>query len=171
MTGFEFFSRVLIETLTLFFMLVGLAGLLIPIFPGLLVMWLATLFYALIEVSTQSITWFEWVLFALITLLMLAGSVVDNIIIARQVREKQVPWGSIIFGYLAGVIASLFFTPLIGILAAPAGLFVAEFWRLRDHKVAFHSTRAWMTGWGITIAVRIAIGVVMIGLWMAWAWL
>jgi uncharacterized protein YqgC (DUF456 family) len=171
MTDFEFFSRVLLETLTLFFMLVGLAGLLIPIFPGLLVMWLATLIYALVQASNESMHWFEWVLFALITLLMVIGGVIDNIIIARQVREKLVPWGSIIFGYLAGVIASLFFTPLVGIIAAPAGLYLAEYWRLRDTKVAFDSTRAWMTGWGITIALRIAIGVVMIGLWMAWAWL
>jgi hypothetical protein len=88
-----------------------------------------------------------------------------------RVREKQVPWGSIIIGYLAGIIASLFFTPLIGIAAAPSGLFGAEYLRLRDSRIAFVSTRAWMTGWGVTIAVRIAIGVVMIGLWMIWAWL
>ncbi|MGB7875336.1 MAG: DUF456 domain-containing protein [Anaerolineales bacterium] len=171
MTDIEFLFRVLLETLTLFFMLVGLVGLLIPIFPGLVVMWLATLFYALIQASIQSMTWFEWVLFAMITLLMIAGSIVDNIIIANRVRERQVPWGSIIIGYLAGIIASIFFTPLIGIFAAPAGLFGAEYLRLRDTRVAFASTRAWMTGWGVTIAVRIAIGVVMIGLWMLWAWL
>ncbi len=171
MTDLEFFFRVLIESLTLFFMLVGLVGLLVPIFPGLIVMWLATLFYALVQASNQNMAWYEWALFVLITLLMIAGSVVDNIIIARRVREKQVPWGSIIIGYLAGIIASLFLTPLIGILAAPAGLFGAEYLRLRNPQVAFASTRAWMTGWGITIAVRIAIGVVMIGLWVIWAWL
>lgn len=171
MTDADFLFRVLIETLTLFFMLVGLVGLLIPIFPGLTVMWLATLIYALMRASYESMHWFEWVLFALITILMLAGNVVDNIIIARRVREKQVPWSSIIIGYLAGVIGSLFFTPLIGIIAAPAGLFGAEYLRLRDHRTAFASTRAWMTGWGLTIAIRIAIGVVMIGLWMIWAWL
>jgi uncharacterized protein len=163
--------RVLLETLTLFFMLVGLAGSLVPIFPGLTVMWLATLVYAIVQAANESMTWFNWVLFAIITLLMLAGSVVDNIIIAGKVREKRVPWGSILLGYLAGIIASIFFTPLIGILAAPAGLFVAEYLRLRDSKIAFDSTRAWMTGWGITIAVRVVIGVVMIGLWMIWAWL
>jgi uncharacterized protein YqgC (DUF456 family) len=173
MTDAEFLFRVLIETLTLFFMLVGLAGLFIPIFPGLTVMWLATMIYALVRASSETMPmhWFEWVLFALITLLMIAGNIVDNIIIARRVREKKVPWGSIIVGYLAGIIGSLFFTPIIGILAAPAGLFGAEYLRLRDHRVAFASTHAWMTGWGITIAVRIAIGVVMIGLWMLWAWL
>ena len=171
MTDLEFLARVLLETLTLFFMLVGLAGLLVPIFPGLMVMWLATLIYALIQVSNESMHWFEWVLFAMITLLMIAGSVVDNIIIARRVRDKKVPWGSIILGYLAGILGSLFFTPLIGIVAAPAGLFGAEYLRLRDPKIAFDSTRAWMTGWGITIALRVAIGAVMIGLWMIWAWL
>lgn len=171
MTDVEFFLRVLLETLTLVFMLVGLAGLVVPIFPGLVVIWLATLIYALIQASMQNMIWFEWVLFAIITLLMIAGSVVDNLIIAQRVREKQVPWGSIILGYLAGIIASLFFTPLIGIFAAPAGLFGAEYMRLRDTRLALASTRAWMTGWGITIAVRIAIGVVMIGLWMIWAWL
>ena len=171
MTDPEFFTRVLLETLTLFFLLVGLVGSLVPIFPGLMVMWLATLVYAVVQALNASMTWFDWVLFALITILMLGGSVVDNIIIARRVREKQVPWGSIILGYLAGIIASIFFTPLIGIFAAPVGLFGAEYYRLRDSKVAFDSTRAWMTGWGITIAVRVAIGIVMIGLWMAWAWL
>jgi uncharacterized protein YqgC (DUF456 family) len=171
MTDIEFFFRVLIETLTLFFMLVGLVGLVIPIFPGLTVMWFATLIYALVQGSNQSMNWFDWVLFAIITLLMIFGNIVDNIIIAQRVREKLVPWRSIIVGYLAGIVASIFFTPLIGIAAAPLGLFGAEYLRLRDHHVAFASTRAWMTGWGVTIAVRIAIGVVMIGLWMLWAWL
>jgi uncharacterized protein len=171
MTDLGLFLRVVLETLTLFFMLVGLAGSLVPIFPGLTVMWLATLVYAIVQAANESMTWFNWVLFAIITLLMLAGSVVDNIIIAKRVRDEDVPWGSIVLGYLAGIIASIFFTPLIGILAAPAGLFGAEYLRLRDYRVAFASTRAWMTGWGITIAIRVVIGLSMIGLWMIWAWL
>jgi uncharacterized protein YqgC (DUF456 family) len=171
MTDFEFFSRVLLETLTLFFMLVGLAGLLIPIFPGLTVMWVATLIYAIIQAANQNMNWFEWVLFAMITLLMIGGGIVDNIIIAQRVREKQVPWSSIILGFLAGLVASIFFTPLVGIVAAPLGLFGAEFMRLRDSKAAFDSTRAWMTGWGLAVVVRIVIGAAMIGLWMIWAWL
>jgi uncharacterized protein YqgC (DUF456 family) len=171
MTDIDLFLRVLLETLTLFFMLAGLVGSLVPIFPGLVVMWLATLVYAIVQTVNQNMMWYEWVLFAIITLLMIAGSVVDNIIIAQRVREKNVPWGSILLGYLAGIVASILFTPLIGILAAPAGLFGAEYLRLRDPRVAFDSTRAWMTGWGITASVRFVLGLVMIGLWMIWAWL
>jgi len=59
MTDLELLFQVLFETLTLFFMLVGLVGLLVPIFPGLTVMWLATLVYALVQVANQNIHWIE----------------------------------------------------------------------------------------------------------------
>lgn len=166
----EFLVRVLLETLTLFFMLVGLVGSLIPIFPGLTVIWLATLFYAIMQALNAGMNGFDWFLFAVITILMLVGNVADNIIIAGKVRERKVPWSSIILGFLAGIIASIFFTPLAGLVAAPVGLFGAEYLRLRDRKEAWNSTRGWMSGWGVSIAVRIVIGLIMIGFWMLWAW-
>jgi uncharacterized protein YqgC (DUF456 family) len=171
MTEFDFWLQVVLETLTLFVLLVGLAGLIVPIFPGLTVMWLATLVYALVQAAGGLMGWIDWVLFALITLLMIGGNVIDNIIIAKNVREKQVPWRSILLAFAAGIGVSLFLTPLAGIVASPVGLFLAELYRLRDRKTAFANTKAWVTGWGWAIAARIGIGVVMTGLWMLWAWL
>lgn len=171
MIELEFLLRVMLETLTLFVLLVGLAGLLIPIFPGLTVMWLATLVYALVQAGQGEMAWIDWTLFAFITLLMLFGNVIDNILIAKHARDKQVPWSSILLGFLAGIVASLFFTPLIGILASPAGLFGAEYLRLKNRQSAFESTRAWLTGWGLSVLARVGIGVFMVALWMAWAWL
>lgn len=171
MIDVDFLLRVMLETLTLFVLLVGLVGLLVPIFPGLTVMWLATLVYALVQATNQKMATIDWVLFALITFLMLVGNIVDNIIIAKHVHDKQVPWASILLGFLAGFIASLFFTPLVGIIASPFGLFGAEYLRLKDRHSAFESTRAWMTGWGLSILARVAIGVFMVGMWLAWAWL
>jgi len=171
MADLEFWLQVIIETLTLFILLAGLAGLLIPVFPGLTVMWLATLFYALVESSDQNMTWVDWVLFALITLLMIGGNIVDNIIIARHVREKNVPWTSILLAYAAGIIVSLFFTPLAGMVASPAGLFLAEWQRLKDKKNAFDHTKAWLSGWGWSFAARFVIGIFIVLLWALWAWL
>jgi uncharacterized protein YqgC (DUF456 family) len=171
MDGLDFLSRILLETLTLFVLLVGLGGLLIPIFPGLTVMWLATAFYALVQAFSKNMATIDWVLFATITLLMMIGNILDNLIIAKNVRDKQVPWMSIILGFLVGIIVSIFATPLVGIIAAPLGLFVAEYMRLKEHKFAFDSTKAWLTGWGKSLAARIVIGVIMVGLWMAWAWM
>ncbi len=169
--SWEFFGRVILEALTLFVLLAGLAGLLIPVFPGLTVMWLATLVYALVQAATGRMNWLDWTLFGVITVLMLVGNVMDNVIIAKYVRDKQVPWSSILLSFSAGIIVSLIFTPLGGMLAAPAALFLAEWRRMRDRRIAFANTKAWMTGWGWAIAAKLGFGVIMIALWMAWAWL
>jgi hypothetical protein len=162
---------IILQSLTLFFLIVGLVGLVIPVFPGLTVMWIATLVYACLQQIAKAMTVWDWTLFALITILMIVGNIIDNIIIARHVRDKEVPWSSIILGFLAGLIASLFLTPIVGIVASPTGLFLAELYRLKDRKIAFESTRAWMTGWGWSFAARFVIGVFMVIFWMLWAWI
>jgi uncharacterized protein len=167
---FELFLQVILETLTLFALIVGLLGLIVPVFPGLVVMWLGTLVYAILQNAAGNMTGWKWVIFGIITLLMIAGSIVDNLIIAYKMRDKYIPWSSILFAFAAGIIASLFFTPLIGLVAAPVGLFLAENRRLKDRDAAVDSTKAYMIGWGWAFGVRFLIGLVMIGFWMVWAW-
>ncbi|HET9587508.1 MAG TPA: DUF456 domain-containing protein [Anaerolineales bacterium] len=162
--------EILLQTLTLFVMFIGLIGLIMPIFPGLVVMWLATLVYALLQNGAGQMTGWEWFLFGLITLLMLVGNIADNLIIARKMRDKYIPWSSILFAFAASLVASIFFTPIVGLAAAPVALFLAESRRLKNQEAAIDSTKAYMVGWGWAFGVRFLIGLVMIGLWMLWAW-
>jgi len=162
--------EVLLEILTLFVLLVGLVGLIVPVFPGLTVMWLGTLAYALLQNSAGRMTAWDWFLFALITILMIVGNVADNLIIARKMRDKYIPWSSILWAFAAGIVASLFCTPIIGLVAAPAGLFLAEMNRLKDRSSAIESTKAYMVGWGWAFGARFLIGLAMTGLWMLSAW-
>ena len=166
----ELFLQVVLETLILFALIVGLLGLIVPVFPGLVVMWLGTLVYAILQNSAGNMNSWKWFIFAIITLLMISGSIVDNLIIAYKMRDKYIPWSSILFAFVAGVIASLFFTPLVGLVAAPVGLFLAENRRLQDRDAAVDSTKAYMIGWGWAFGIRFLIGLMMIGLWMIWAW-
>jgi len=166
-----FFFQVALETLTLFALLVGLVGLIVPVFPGLTVMWLATLVYALIQGAADKMTGWDWFAFAIITLLMIVGNIVDNLIIAAKMRDQFIPWSSILLAFAAGIVVSIFFTPLVGLVAAPAGLFLAELNRLKNRDEAIKSTKAYMIGWGWAFAARFLIGMTMIGLWMLWAWL
>jgi uncharacterized protein YqgC (DUF456 family) len=170
-TNPQFWGEVLLQTLTLFALLVGLLGLLVPVFPGLVVMWLATLVYALIENAAGRMAWIDWTLFGLITVLMLVGSVIDNIIIARKMRGQSIPWSSIIVAFLVGIVASIFFTPLLGLASSPLALFGAEYMRLRDRRLAFDSAKAYMIGWGWSFAAVFGIGVLMLVVWLLWAWL
>ena len=166
----ELFLQVVLETFTLFALIVGLLGLIVPVFPGLVVMWLGTLVYAIFQNAAGNMTGWKWFIFGIITLLMIGGSIADNLIIAGKMRDKYVPWSSILLAFAAGVIASLFFTPIIGLVAAPVGLFLAESRRLKDRDAAVESTKAYMIGWGWAFGVRFVIGLVMIGFWMIWAW-
>ncbi len=167
----EFLGQVILETFTLFVLIIGLVGLIVPVFPGLTVMWLGTLAYALIQSAAGHMTGWDWFLFALITLLMIIGNVVDNIIIARKMRDKYVPWSSILIAFVAGIVASFFLTPLVGLVAAPLGLFLAELGRLKNRDAAIESTKAYMIGWGWAFGARFIIGLMITGFWMLWAWL
>jgi len=167
---FEAALQIILEIFTLFVLLVGLLGLIVPVFPGLTVMWLGTLVYALIQNSAGNMTGWKWFLFGLITVLMIIGNIVDNLIIARKMRDKYIPWSSILWAFAAGIVASLFFTPLIGLVAAPAGLFLAESTRLKNRDAAIDSTKAYMIGWGWAFGARFLIGLVMMAFWLIWAW-
>ena len=168
---FPFFFQVIVQTFTLFFMLVGLFGLIVPVFPGLTVMWLAALVYALVQSASGLMAWVDWLLFAFITLFMIGGNIVDNIIIASKMRGHEIPWKTIILCYIVGIVVSLFFTPLAGLVASPLALLGLEYLRFRDRKLAFESARVFMIGWGASFAVRFGIGILMVIFWMLWAWL
>ena len=168
---FQFAFQILLDVLTLFILLVGLVGLIVPVFPGLTVMWLATLVYAIIQASRGLMTGWEWFAFAIITLLMIGGNIVDNLIIARKMRDQYIPWSSILIAFAAGIVASLFFTPIIGLAAAPLGLFLAELRRLKERDAAIASTKAYMIGGGWAFGARFIIGLFITGIWMLWAWI
>jgi len=163
----EFWLRVGVETLTLFALIIGTAGLIVPVFPGLVVNWVAILIYGII--SGFGIK--GWIIFVLVTILMIVGNVVDNIMMGGKARESGASWFSIGTGYVASLIVSFFFTPVAGLVTAPVSVFLVEFIRLKKWREALNVAWSLMVGWGWSIGIRITIGVAMIGLWMIWAWL
>jgi uncharacterized protein len=170
MVNWPLVEELLLQSITLTFMLVGLFGLVIPVFPGIVVIWLAALIYAVAAVMNGTMDIWGWLLFALITILMIAGNFVDNIIMARKLRETGTPWRSIAIGYVAGVVSSLFLTPFAALLITPLALYLAEYQRLRSGREAIQSAKSWLIGFGWSFVAMFIIGAVMIGLWMLWAW-
>ena len=145
-------------------MLVGLFGLVIPIFPGNVIMWIAVLIYGvLFDFGVKGV-----ILFIIITLLTIAAVLGDNVLMGAKAREKGASWLSIGLALFAGVIFTLIFPPLGGIIAAPLVLFGAEYYRLKDRDQATQVTRAMLAGWGWAFVLRFGIGVVVLFLWGIW---
>ena len=90
---------------------------------------------------------------------------------AKKVRELNTPWSAILLAFGVGILVSLIFTPIVGLVAAPAGLFLAEQRRLKDRTAAWNSTKAYLVGWGWAFGARFLIGLAITGLWMLWAWI
>ena len=76
----------IIKGITLTAMLVGL--LVIPILPGLVIIWVAALGYGL----AAGFGVLGWIMFAIITVLMLVGSIVDNVLMGTSAHKEGAPW-------------------------------------------------------------------------------
>ncbi|MGD9094151.1 MAG: DUF456 domain-containing protein [Anaerolineales bacterium] len=148
-------------------MLVGLIGLVVPIFPGTVVIWGGALLYAIVTgFDTLSI-----VMFILITLLMIAGSLVDNVFMGAGARKGGASWltiGVALFGAVVGTIA---FPPFGGLIAAPLAVLILEFWRTKEIKKAGGALLGMATGWGLSFLARFGIGFLMMVFWWVWVWL
>lgn len=152
--------------LTQFFMLIGLFGLILPIFPGTVVMWLAALGYGIANgFSTLGI-----VLFVVITVLMLAGTVVDNVMMGAGARKGGASWLSIGAALVAGVAGTLLWPPIGGIIAAPVAVLLLEYKRTGDLGKARQALVGLAKGWGLSFILRFGVGVLMMGLWWLWVW-
>ncbi|MFU8772653.1 MAG: DUF456 domain-containing protein [Anaerolineales bacterium] len=154
-----------IFTLTLIVMLIGLVGVIIPIFPGVLVIWLAALGYGLL-------TSFEppgLLIFIIITLALIPGVTVDNILMGAGARRGGASWVSILVALVAGIAGTLLFPPIGGLIAAPLAVLLLEFQRVRDMGKAWGATRGLAIGWLLSVGAKFIIGSLMIGLWLIWA--
>ena len=145
-------------------MMVGLFFSIIPFFPGITVIWLAALLYGIITgFDTLGI-----VLFVLITIGMLFGISVDNILMGAGARRGGASWLTIAVGLVAGIIGTVIFPPFGGLIAAPLAIFLLEVLRNRQWRSGWRATRGLALGWGLSFLVRFAIGLVMIVIWLTW---
>jgi uncharacterized protein YqgC (DUF456 family) len=145
-------------------MAVGLFGMVVPIYPGVVIIWAAALIHGL---ATGFLTLEVWVL-VVITLLAIVGTLVDNFLMGGKARQAGASWISIGGALLAGVIGTFAFPPMGGLIAAPTLLFLLEFARLRDSTEAWDITKGLLTGWGLSFVARFIIGLVMILIWAVW---
>lgn len=151
--------------LVLVSMLVGLFGLAVPVFPGIAVIWLAALGYGIAQGFGALGGW----MFALITVLMIAGSLVDNLLAWAGARRGGASWQNMLIGLVAGILGMAFLPPIGGLLTAPLAILLLEYLRRRDWSVAFAALRGMAVGWGLAFIIRFGMGVGMIVLWLVWA--
>ncbi len=121
--------------LTLFFMLLGLFGLLFPVIPGLFIMWLSALGYGVVSgFDTLGI-----VMFVLITLLAVGGSLADNLFMGAGARWGGACWGTILVALLWRVIDTFRIFDVIYLLTAGGPARATETVSIYVYRYGFQS--------------------------------
>jgi len=157
-------GRVTLQVIVLAVMLFGLLGLIIPVLPGLVIIWVPALVYGVLT----GFNLLSGALFAVMTILMIIGNLSDNVIMGAKARQTGASWLAIGVALVAGILGSLIFPPFGGLITALLGLFAVEFYRLKDIQRAIDSTRSMAIGCGWAAVLRFGIGAIMILLWGAW---
>ena len=147
-------------------MLVGLFGLIVPLFPGIVVMWLAALGYGV----ATGFRWLGIILFIIITILMLAGTLVDNFFMGAGARKGGASWVAIGVALVGGVVGTILYPPVGGLIAAPLSVLLLELLRTRNIKKAWQAFLGLAAGWGLSFFVRFGIGVAIMVIWWLWVW-
>ena len=149
-------------------MAIGLLGLLLYIIPGLTIIWLAILAYGIVTgFSLQS-----GILFAVITLLMVGGNLIDNLLMGAEAKKTGASWAAVVVALIAGIAGTFILPPFGGLLFAAVSILVVEWIRKRDLKEGAKSAGGILKGCGFAVITRLGIGILMIGLWVVWVlWL
>lgn len=149
----------------LLIMAMGLAGLVVPVFPGNTVIWAGALAYGLVDGFSGKALWF----FVPITILTVMALAADNLLMGAKAKQAGAAWSSIGITLVAAFVTSVVLTPFAGLIAAPLTLFLAEFFRnQQDGKLAWEITRGLMLGCGWAFVTRFSLGLVSIGLYLWW---
>lgn len=149
--------------LALIIMLVGLAGIILPVVPGVALIWLAAVGYAIVDGFTQV----GPVILVVFTLLGLLGVTAELWVSSLGGKAGGASWWSIVAGGLTGFIGLIVFSVPGAVIGATLGVLGMEAWRREgDWREAAKASGGWLAGWLLSMAVQALIGLTIIGLFL-----
>ena len=145
-------------------MAVGIAGTILPVVPGLVLVALAALAYGVVE----GFGTIGAVAFVLIVVVGVAGTAAGVVVPQRAASAGGAPRSSILIGAV-GAALGFFLVPIVGLpLGGVIGIYLGERARSGDAEVAWRTTRATIRGFGVAALLQLAAGLLMAAIWVAW---
>ncbi|WP_322922018.1 DUF456 domain-containing protein [Nocardioides renjunii] len=139
---------------------VGIAGIIVPVLPGTLLVLGAVLVWAL-EIGTST----AWAVFAACALLLVGGSIVKYLVPGRRLKASGVPNRTLVAG---GVLAfvGFFVIPLVGMfIGFVLGVYAAERARVGGAQ-AWPSTMAALRAVGVSILIELVAAFLAAVVWV-----
>ena len=135
---------------------IGLCGVLVPVLPGLALVWASILVWALAVGGSVA-----WTVLGVVTALFAAGTVVKYVVPGRRLRRAGVPWTSTAVGVALGLVG-FFLIPVVGlVLGFVLGVYLAEWQRLNAPGAAWQSLKHALEAAGVSMLIEMSAGLAM----------
>ena len=146
------------------FILVGIVGTVVPILPGMLLVWFTVLVYAW-RTGFEAVGWPSLIFITIIALV--AG--LSNIWLPLLGAQKT---GAAKRALLLGVIGAIAGTfiipiPILGtVIGYAIGVFLGEFMKVRNWRLALKASLGGVAGWGVSTIVEIVGGLLILAIFV-----
>lgn len=130
---------------------VGLIGIVVPLLPGILLVYAAILVWAFVESNVTG-----WVTLGVVTVLIGATTLIKYMWPMKRMRAADVGTVTLLAGAVLGIIG-FFVIPVVGlVIGFVLGVYLAELANRRDQRVAWTSTKHAVKGVALSVGVELA---------------
>lgn len=158
-------SDLWITVIAAIIMIIGMCGTLLPLLPGMILMWVTGLGYGYF-VGFGSV---GTVVMVILTILLLVSFAAGVLIPKKAADQAGVSWITQLGG-VAGAIIGFFVIPVVGVVVGGlAGVLLIEYLDHDDLPAAWASTKQVALGVGIAALAQFALGIVAMFAWSGWA--
>jgi uncharacterized protein YqgC (DUF456 family) len=150
----------LVEVVVALAILVGLVGVVVPVLPGLVLVLVAVLVWA-VDVGGGT----AWTVFGLATAVLVVGTVVKYAVPGRRLKSSGIPASTTWFGFALGVVG-FFVIQVVGlVIGFVLGVYLAEHRRVGS-AAAWPSTQQALRAVGVGILIELAAGSLAALVWV-----
>ncbi|MET1066151.1 MAG: DUF456 domain-containing protein [Arthrobacter sp.] len=146
--------------------LVGVAGTVIPVLPGSILIGLSLLAWAVWGGAGTT----GWVVFAIGLVFVVAGMAAGAVLTGRKLKQHSIPGRSVMAGLVFGVIG-MFIIPVVGLFVGFAvGLLLSELLRTRVLGTAVASSWAALKATGLGMIAEFGLACLAASTWVIGLW-
>ncbi|GAA1864290.1 DUF456 family protein [Brevibacterium marinum] len=129
--------------------LVGCLGIILPVLPGSILIGIGVLVWAIVIGGPMA-----WIVFAIDAVFVAAGMSASLVLTGRRLKDMEVPNKSVLLGGILGIVG-FFVIPVLGLpIGFIAGLYLAEYLRIKEAKEAWDSSWESLKAIGIGVAIE-----------------
>ncbi len=139
---------------------VGIVGIIVPLLPGILLVYAAIVVWAVIEHTVAA-----WVTLGVVTVLIGATTLIKYMWPMKRMRSADVGTMTLLAGAVLGIIG-FFVIPIVGlVIGFVLGVYLAELANRHDQRVAWTSTKHALKGVALSVGVELTGALLATAAW------